>query len=455
MERPIERELPANLYYYEKNVIQDVVESGFIEEVNPISGHEARHSGLMKFLIPGTDAFVDLFKSNIVIEYKITGSMPDPAGGSARDLTPDISKFDKTALSVVNNFAHSLFKTCKVRLGNVTITQGDSDYAYKAFVQNYFNTSKDAQETYFELHGWCKDTAGKLDDLTTRADGADNEGLWERRRSFMNDAGHGELIFKPNSAIFFVDKAMIPYLDIEIEMMRHPSHKFPLMCKSAGNFKVEITRAFFAVQKYKLAPAYVAGLESMLRDKNEPIIIPLPESVVNFYTVSSGTSIYQNDTLFYGRIPKRIVIGFVDTDAYNGSYEKNPFNFKNNDIRQIKLLRNGIEYPRPALNVNFTKEQYRYAYHCLLASVQSDYNREVLNITLDDFKAGSTFFSYDMSPDQRGSMDHGNIAYKPAQIKVQCTFGTALTNSLQMMVYYDFDTSISINYRRDVILHQS
>jgi hypothetical protein len=41
--------------------------------------------------------------------------------------------------------------------------------------------------------------------------------------------------------------------------------------------------------------------------------------------------------MFQGGLPNRIVIGMVDADAFNGTYTKNPFNFKNYDITTMGL----------------------------------------------------------------------------------------------------------------------
>ena len=43
--------------------------------------------------------------------------------------------------------------------------------------------------------------------------------------------------------------------------------------------------------------------------------------------VASGRRAVPANTLFTGQIPRRLVIGFVDMDAYYGNYEKSPFCF--------------------------------------------------------------------------------------------------------------------------------
>jgi hypothetical protein len=241
-------------------------------------------------------------------------------------------------------------------------------------------------------------------------------------------------------------------MDIEIELLRHPSSSFYLMHIAGAKFDVEITKAFLHCQKLHVIPDYVAGIEEMLRKNNENIIFPLNDAYVGNFVINSGVYNYHNDTLFLGRIPKRIIIGFVTSEAYNGSPTKNPFNFQKFDIQYVRLTKNGVDYPHPPLIIDWDSNQYKQAYHYLCSSVQGDYNDAVLNLTPSEFSQGYTLFSYDMSPDQRGSVDLHNAANKPSQIKFEIRFKTPPANPIQMIVYFESDTILSFDYKRNVMV---
>ena len=49
----------------------------------------------------------------------------------------------------------------------------------------------------------------------------------------------------------------------------------------------------------------------------------------------------------------RIVLGLVDTDAYNGSYRTNPFYFKHHNLTQVGVYVDGKQIPRKPLFLNF------------------------------------------------------------------------------------------------------
>ena len=60
--------------------------------------------------------------------------------------------------------------------------------------------------------------------------------------------------------------------------------------------------------------------------------------------------------IFEGALPNRIMIGMVDPDAFNGTYTKNPFNFKNYDITTMGLTVKGENLPGKPLQLKFGAE---------------------------------------------------------------------------------------------------
>jgi hypothetical protein len=72
--------------------------------------------------------------------------------------------------------------------------------------------------------------------------------------------------------------------------------------------------------------------------------------------------------LIQGGLPNRIVIGMVDADAFNGTYTKNPFNFKNYDITTMGLTVNGENLPVKPLQLKFGADSnYISAFQTLYA----------------------------------------------------------------------------------------
>ena len=97
--------------------------------------------GPITFLCPGTEDYVDLSKTILVVHAKVTKA-------NGNDLEAD------EHVGIVNNFLHSLFKSLfkqvDVFLKEKQVTQATGTYAYRAYLKtllNYGPTAKESQLT--------------------------------------------------------------------------------------------------------------------------------------------------------------------------------------------------------------------------------------------------------------------------------------------------------------------
>jgi len=67
-----------------------------------------------------------------------------------------------------------------------------------------------------------------------------------------------------------------------------------------------------------------------------------------------------------GDLPNRIIVGFVKTEAYDGSYQYNPFNFENFFVSTIKLKLGSWSIPyAEGIKLNFENNQVSQGYDTL------------------------------------------------------------------------------------------
>ena len=78
------------------------------------------------FLSPGTEDYVDLSKTILVVRAKVT-----KADGANLDADEKIG--------VVYNFLHSLFKQVDVFLKEKQVTQATGTYSYRAYLETLLN----------------------------------------------------------------------------------------------------------------------------------------------------------------------------------------------------------------------------------------------------------------------------------------------------------------------------
>jgi len=449
---PFVRGIPDMFHYWESQMIQDVVENSYIEVINPQSGFEARKNGDLKFLINGGDTFVNLGKSYIFFKFKLVGT----AKKGADTLTTKLETDDKGKLSVVNAIAHSLFKSCEIRLNGQLITLGNTDYGYTAYMQLMVSTSQEAQDTYYHVVGWKKDIAGKMDDIA----GGNTSFAYRRSNFFTHDDGVGEFIMKPHAGLCFQNKAIIPGVSIEIKFTRHHNPAFFLMSPAKTEitehaYNIEILEAKYEVQRYKTASSFAEQFERMLKEHN--LSLTYNDSHIHTCTIPTSVANYSNEALFRGIPPSRIMIAFVATDNYNGDWDKNPYSFHHFDIQNLRLLKNGLDYPTPPIETNFTTlpHSFMQAYNRVLMSMGADYNDQVLGLKPSEYANGFFFYSFLLAPDQESDSEAASMTLRPSQIKIEVRFSKQLTTSVQMIVYSESPSTVIIDsLRRVVVTHR-
>ena len=127
---------------------------------------------------PGTDNYVDLAKTILVVRAKLTKA-------NGNDLDAD------EKVGIVNNFLRSLLKQVDVFFKGKQVTQATGTYAYRAYLQTLLNYGPAAKESQLTAAMFYKDTAGKMDtaDPTLAAANANtNQGL-RKRYAFSHKSG--------------------------------------------------------------------------------------------------------------------------------------------------------------------------------------------------------------------------------------------------------------------------
>lgn len=455
---PSVREIPSHLNYYDPDIIQDIVNHTYVDRINPQSGFEARKSGTLKFLVKGNESWIDLRESPIYFRARMVGTGKE-AGKTGKDdeLDATWANFAKTGATVVNGIGHTLFKDCRAKLGSTIVSDAGENYGYKAMIQIMTGAVRDTQEIYLQGSiGWEKDTAGHMDAAVVNGN-SENKALVTRREMFGKEGDPVlEICMKPHTGLTMLEKYIPPFLDVEIELTRHDNPNFYMMTGLENHtFDIEIEDPVYEVRRYLNNSAYVANVERMVIE--HPIKLRLTDGHINTITIPGGVRNYTIENLFHGNVPKKIAFAMVHVDNFNGAHNKNPFNFHHFNVSHMRLLKNGQEYPYPECRTDFSSKPplFLQTWHRMMMSFKSDYNDHCVYVTKKDFANGFFFYSFFMPPDQESGWEMHQVPSGPSQIRLELTFDTALTKSIQLIVFYTSDSIVTIdNLRRVSVVHE-
>ena len=294
----------------------------------------------MNFLIPGTARqYIDLKRSRLSVKVKIVkedGSIPQK------------DEF----VAPINLTLHSLFKEMNIQLQQQSVGSFSNQlYAYKAYMEAIRQPYN--RQSFLEAQGFYKDTHGSLNE--TDPVGA-NEGFKHRfalfRRSIVDLEG-------PLMAdIFQQDRLLINGVEMKISLTQSKD-AFCLM-SSKGGWKIQILEACVRICKLTPIPAIILAHDDALKIK--PATYPFVGTEMKAYQLNTGHYEFNFEDIFQGAVPTQVVCGFVDSTAYNGSYDSNPFLFHHYDINTIALHLDDESIPSKPLKTNFSEGNIMEAY---------------------------------------------------------------------------------------------
>ncbi len=444
---------------------QTSLEKGRWIDYHPLSSVE-NDDGTITFLVAGTEDYVDLSKTILVVEGKVL-----KADGT------DLSGNEQTDIAPVNNFLHSLFKQVDVYLNGKQVTPAMGTYAYRAYLETLLNYDVSAKKSPLTSALYYKDTAGEMDSngslptektisggtkVMTAASG--NQGF-AKRHQFIHDGKKFTLAGPVFVDAFMGSRLLLNLVDLKL-ILNRSSNQFCLMDKngSAINAKVKLTDVVLKVRKVRVSPSVSMSHELAL--KKMPAIYPIRRVECKAFVMPANIPAVRKDNVFTGTIPKTFVFGLLDAKAFSGDYGKNPYNFENYDVRTVTLTANGEELPFKQLTLNYesNKENFIQAYNTLFSGTgKMNYNTG-LDISREDYPKGYTLYAFDLTPDMCGASPYFNTIQR-GSLTVDITFakapstytpsgGTAPT-AIAMVCYGDFENVIQIDSERNVIYDMS
>jgi len=96
-------------------------------------------------------------------------------------------------------------------------------------------------------------------------------------------------------------------------------------------------------------------------------------------------------------VTRRVVVGLVDNEAFNGAFGHNPFNFKHFSLMEIGLYLDVQQHGIKPLALNFGAHQFIHAYLGLFTGTGKENRDEGNGIARSDFENGYALYAFDLS----------------------------------------------------------
>ena len=292
---------------------QQSLEKGRWIDYRPLSSVTNDDSAIT-FLIAGTDEYLDLSKSILVVEGSVQA-------GDGSNLSTG-----QASVAPVNNFLHSLIKQVDVYLNGKQVTPAMGTYPYRSYIETLLNYDVSAKKSQLSSALYFKDTPGKMedtgslprdvdityntkptgsnstftfhssgnhagkksggsnstfawaeDDITTKVmiPGKGNQGF-AKRQEYIKDSKQFVLAGPIFSDVFMSDRLLLNKMELKV-VLNHSSNAFCLMDKNnTGNEvnpKVKLSDVVLKIRKVKVDQAIRDSTELLL--KQTPALYPI------------------------------------------------------------------------------------------------------------------------------------------------------------------------------------
>src|SRR5882724_7680874 len=351
-----------------------------------------QNSEVIEFIInPIRDQYIDLSKTKLYIRGKFVNA------ATSDDLVEAEPYFP------INMLGNSLFKQCNVSFNDKQVSSGAQTFAHTSYLETLTSYNKGTKQSSLLPAMYVEDEAGKLDETTWGSNSGANT-----RRNICKTSKNVEMLVKLHSPVFNIDKCIPGNVKINVKLtrmapefytMRRAKHTALADSEDSATVIFNIETIYLKVFKVKPVNNVFIAQQSILLKTLANYVLPYVDT--KLFTISQGFSAMSFDNIFLDLVPSRILLFMVDADAMNGSYTKNPYNFKHNNINHLVLVKDGVHHPPEGYQPDFTNgarylECYQDFMQCLDFWGRNKNNGITPNMYLDGF----TIFAWDLTPDK-------------------------------------------------------
>jgi len=424
---------------------QTSIEEYRYEEFNPITSLD-KNTPIEFKISAGRDEYLDLSESFLHLKARIL----DDAGRNIPPTRNDAGALNDTALVFpINYFINTCFSRVECYVNSKQIGSSDSMYAYRAYLESLLSDSNDVKMITAESKMFYRDR-NTLDDYQGTdelTDDSANIGAYKRFvRTRYSQLFEG--MAPIHNSLFQQKKMLLPNVLIYLKFHRNNTD-FVLMAKRQNhNYRIEIEKASLMINIKRIASHVRVAHEEQLLKMNAKY--PMRKVEIKFFTRGANRADLSEPNLVTGVLPKRVFMGMVSTDAFNGDRHKNPFNFQDFGIQSLVLRKNGMSVPFDRMTFDFDNNEYIKGYFGLLKTCDM-WNDESTNngISMSMYKHGHTLFGFNLSPDS--SLGENLNLITEGHLSFDLRLKAGHTSSITIICYLEYDTMMEITANREII----
>jgi hypothetical protein len=280
----------------------------------------------------------------------------------------------------------TFIKNLKILINGKEVYDSNSLYAYKSYLDTLLSFPASVKNSYLNVAGYYQDG--------DQQSSADNPGHIARKTLFA-ESKIAQFISKIDADLFNQELYLINNTEIDIQITPN-SDRFNILApaNTTGVYQLEITQCKLLIKTLELMDGL--ALEIAKKLDREVARYPVRKSQIKTNHIDAGRMEFDG-MLFADQVPRRIILGLVANDAYNGNFAKSPFVFDHNNVREISITANGQTYPAAPYDLDINGGKFARSFHDLHEVMGMANNTDSNGISMSNYKSCSCLYAFNLT----------------------------------------------------------
>ena len=414
-------------------------------EIRPSYMSNAEYSSINFSILGNSSQYLKLSDSELYVRITIQkeDGTPYKIFDEANKLLPIKERETGTPIDLI---LHSMWSSVDIKMNNNLVSESGTNYMYKALMETLLSYDENTKKIQLANEGFTGDS-GDFTQINPDSPPY-NHGL-KIRHKWFKDFVTVEFVGPLMADICNQDRLILPEVDVDIKLwptrdeFRLITHPVGLRCK------LLIDEIYLNVCKVNVSPEVMMGHNAALEIADS--IYPFARTDIRTFNIAEGNFGMNIEDIWQGKVPTRLVVGFVKSQAYNGDYHLNPFHFEHFDVSDIGFFVNGKATPRPAYKLDIENGIYLQGLNSLYKITGKTMENSDIGITRETYQQGYTLIGFDVDPTTSPDFRYLGKPHK-GHTKLEIRFKRGLPTPVTVILYATFPENMTIDQARNVRL---
>ncbi|CAH3168454.1 unnamed protein product [Porites lobata] len=297
---------------------------------------------------------------------------------------------------------------------------------------------------------------GANSDIPTDADWKGNT-EWRALTSRLLDEHWHTFIIRPHLPPLKTGKCLVPGVQLDFELFLNPNTVYVMGTPNKGTLNAKKFPAIYnedievtlLMRKVTLNASVYVTLQKERQLGKQVVRYPVVRSEIRTFSFDGRTTQWEQDNVFVGRFPDRVIVGFLHSNTFNGDLERYPFAFQKFGVTQVRQSLNGEEYPyRPLELIEDQAYEDLLGYDRFLQAMGAYNEHKIPMLLPSDWGQGNncTLFMFNNVPSGKADDSQYRNPRQSGNVRLVNDFSAAVNHNITVLVWSEYENVYEINH---------